>query len=76
MQVGLAIGCPCWQAHHRHDRIAAIDNYANVGHALVAELGKYRIEIHAVLDQRLVAVTAQAVLATDDVGDVVRNFSC
>ena len=75
VQIGLAVGRARRQAHHRHGRIAAIHDHANIRHALIADLGEDRIEMHAVLDQRFVGIAAQAVLAAHRVGNVVQDLA-
>ena len=74
MEIRLAIRGPGRQSDHRHCRIAAINDHAYVRHALVADLGKHRIELHAIFNQRLVRIAAQAVLAADNVGDVMLDL--
>ena len=75
MQIGLAVRSACRQAHHRHCGIAAIYDDPDIGHTLITDLGKCRVELDAVLDQRFVPIAAEAVLATNNVRDMVQYFA-
>ena len=71
VQVCLAAGTARRQANHRHDRIPAVDDHADVRHALVADFRKHGIELDAVFDQGRVRLAAHAVLSTDDIRRMV-----
>ena len=74
VQVGLAVGSERGQTHHRHRRVAPVDDDADVGHALITHFGENRIEMHAILYQCLVGIPAQAVLPAHDIGQVMSDF--
>ena len=75
VQVGLAAGLARRQADHRHHRVAAVDDRADVRHPVVGDGREQRVEAHPILDHRLVGLAAQAVHAAQDVGDVVLQVS-
>src|SRR5690606_29479012 len=59
---------------HRHDRIAAKYDDANVRHALVADLLEQRREAHHVLDDHHVLNAAEAELTVDRVRQMMREM--
>ena len=75
VQVSLAVRCARGQTHHRHGRVTAVDDDANIGHALVTQLREHRIEVDAVLDEGFVATAAETVLTADDIRQVVRDLA-
>jgi len=71
VQVGLAVGQARGQADHAHHRVAQEHDDADVRHALVADVVEDRVELHAVLDQHVVGLAAEAEQSREHVRQVV-----
>ncbi len=71
MEVHLAARLARGQTHHGHHRHAPVDDDADIGHALIRDPFENRVEMHAILEQGGIGLSAQAVKAAQDIGNVM-----
>lgn len=70
VEVGLAVAGGGGEAHHRHHRVAPVDDDPHVGNPLVAETVEDVVELYEALEDRHVILAPQGVEAAEGVGDV------
>ncbi len=70
VEVGLAVGSFCEEAHHRHHWITLKDHDTDLGHALIREAFERVAKLDRIFDHSLVSATTETVEPAKGITDV------